>query len=61
MTVEHDLYNNIGDIDVCTDFAMLEVKLTLPIIFLGIVGFSPLGRDVTEYCSTYMQYVRIHN
>ena len=35
--------------DVCTEFVMLKVKLTLPIIFLGIVGFSPLGRDVTVY------------
>ena len=46
MAVEHDSYNNIGDIDVYTEFAMLKVKLRLPIIFIGIVGFSPLGRDV---------------
>jgi hypothetical protein len=40
--MEHDLYKNIGDIYVCTDFEILKVKV--PIIFLGTVGFS-LRRD----------------
>jgi hypothetical protein len=40
--MEHDLYKNIGDIYVCTDFKILKVKV--PIIFLGPVGFS-LRRD----------------
>ena len=38
MAIEHDLYKNMGDIDVCTEFDMFEVKV--PIIFLGTVGFS---------------------
>jgi hypothetical protein len=37
--MEHDLYENMRDIDVCTEFKMLKVKV--PIIFLGTVGFSP--------------------
>ncbi len=40
MATEHNLYENIGDIDVCTEFEMLKVKV--PIIFLGTAGFSPL-------------------
>ena len=42
MATEHDLYKNIVDIDVCIEFEMLKVKV--PIIFLGTVGFS-LPRD----------------
>ena len=38
MATEHDLYKIIGDIDVCTEFEMLQVKV--PISFLGTVGFS---------------------
>ena len=38
MTIEHDLYTNIGVINVCTKFDMFEVKV--PIIFLGTLGFS---------------------
>ena len=45
MATEHNLYKNMGDIDVCTEFEMLKVKV--PISFLGMVGFSPLGRDVS--------------
>ena len=37
--MEHDLYNNVEDIDVCTEFKMLKVKV--PVIFLGTEGFSP--------------------
>lgn len=37
--MECDLYNNVRDINVCTDFEMLKVKV--PIIFLGTEGFSP--------------------
>jgi hypothetical protein len=34
----------MGDIDMCTDFEMLKVKVS--IIFLGTGGFSLLGRAV---------------
>jgi hypothetical protein len=37
-STEHDLCKNLGDIDACTDFEMLKVKV--PIIFLGTAGFS---------------------
>jgi hypothetical protein len=40
VATKHDLYKNIGDIDVCIEFEMLKVKV--PIIFLGTVGFSLL-------------------
>jgi hypothetical protein len=39
VAMEHNLYINIGDIDVCTEFEMLKVEV--PTIFFGIVGFSP--------------------
>jgi hypothetical protein len=42
VATEHDSYKIIGDVDVCTEFEMLKVKV--PIIFLGTVGFS-LPRD----------------
>jgi hypothetical protein len=38
VATEHDLHKNMGDIDVYTEFEMLKVKV--PIIFLGTVGFS---------------------
>jgi hypothetical protein len=38
VATEHDLYKNIGGVDVCTEFEMLKVNV--PIIFLGTVGFS---------------------
>jgi hypothetical protein len=44
VVTEHDLYKNIGDIDVCTEFKMLKLKV--PIIFLGQVVSRYLGRDV---------------
>ena len=34
---EIHLYKNIGDVDVCTEFEMLKVKV--PIIFLGTSRF----------------------
>jgi hypothetical protein len=37
--MERDLYKIIGDVDVYTKFDLLKVKV--PIIFLGTVGFSP--------------------
>jgi hypothetical protein len=43
-------YNkNMGDIDVCTEFEMLKVKV--PITFLGTGGFSLLrgGRYKSKY------------
>lgn len=39
MAMEHDLYQKIRDIDVCIEFEMLRVEV--PIIFLGTVGFLP--------------------
>jgi hypothetical protein len=36
--MEHNLYKNIGVIEVCTEFDMFEIRV--PIIFLGTVGFS---------------------
>jgi hypothetical protein len=36
--MEYDLYKIIGNVDVCIEFELLEVKV--PIIFLGTVGFS---------------------
>jgi len=38
VAAEHNLCRNIGDIDVCTEFKMLKVKV--PINFLGTVDFS---------------------
>ena len=35
--MEHDLYKNIGDVDIYIEFEMLKVKVL--IIFLSIVGF----------------------
>jgi hypothetical protein len=42
VATECRLYKNIGDVDVCTEFEVIKVKV--PIIFLGTVGFS-LPRD----------------
>jgi hypothetical protein len=39
VATEHDLYKTIGNIDVCIEFELLKVKV--PIVFLGTVGFSP--------------------
>ena len=39
MATEHELYDNIGLIDVYTEFK----KLKVPINFLGTVGFSLPG------------------
>jgi hypothetical protein len=38
VATEHDLFKNMGDVDVYTEFEMLKVKV--PIIFHGTVGFS---------------------
>jgi hypothetical protein len=46
VAIEQDLCKNIGDIDACTDFEMLKVKV--PINFLGTAGFS-LRRE-GRYC-----------
>ena len=35
--MEHVLYKNIRDINMCKDFEILKVKV--PIIFLGTAGF----------------------
>ncbi len=47
MATEHDLYKNIEDFDACSEFEMLKVKV--PIIFLGTVGFS-LPREGRSFC-----------
>jgi hypothetical protein len=44
--MEHDLYKNIGYVYIYMEFEMLKVKV--PIIFLGTVGFSP--RRDGRYC-----------
>lgn len=51
MATGHDLYKNIGDIGVCTEFKMLKVKV--PVIFLGTVDFS-LPRE-GRYPGRYLQ------
>jgi hypothetical protein len=38
VATEYNLLKIIGDIEVCTDFKMLKVKV--PIIFFGTQGFS---------------------
>jgi hypothetical protein len=42
VTIEHDLYKNIRDINACIDFKMIKVKVL--IIFTYIVGF-PLRKE----------------
>lgn len=37
MSMEHDLFKNIRDINACIDFEIIEVKV--PIIFSCVVGF----------------------
>lgn len=37
MAINHDVYKEIRDIDLCTDFKVLKVKV--PFRFLGTVGF----------------------
>jgi hypothetical protein len=37
--MEHDLHKSLGDVNMCREFHMLEVKV--PIIFFGTQGFSP--------------------
>jgi hypothetical protein len=39
VATEQDLFKTIGNIGVCIEFELLKVKV--PIVFLGIVGFSP--------------------
>jgi hypothetical protein len=38
VATEHDLYKNIGDVDVCIEFNIFEVKVLS--VFLSTVGFS---------------------
>ena len=47
----------MGDIDACTDFKMLEVKV--PIIFLSTVGFSLPREGRYGIKSNLMPYVAI--
>lgn len=42
MVTVHDLYRNMGNANVCTEFRLLDVKVS--IVFLATVGFSP-SRD----------------
>lgn len=44
VAIVQDLYRIIADINMCTDFELLEVKV--PLIFLDMVGFSALRADV---------------
>jgi hypothetical protein len=39
VAIVHNLYRIIGNITMCEEFEMLNVKV--PIIFFGMVGFSP--------------------
>jgi hypothetical protein len=38
VAIEHELYKNIRNINVCTNLEIFKVKV--PIIFLGMAGFS---------------------
>lgn len=49
MATGYDLYKNIGDIGVCTEFKMLKVKV--PIFFSAQWVSRYLGRDVTAFRS----------
>ena len=46
VSCQHDLWKNMGDIDACTDFEMLIVKV--PIIFPAQWVFLYVGRDVGD-------------
>jgi hypothetical protein len=37
--MKHDLYKNLGDIDMCREFDIFKVKVY--IVFSGTVDFSP--------------------
>ena len=52
MATEHNLDKYIGDIDVCTEFEMLKVGVS--VIFLGTIDFSPFreGRNVGWPCTS---------
>ena len=52
VAIAHNLYRNIVNIDVYTEFELLEVKV--PIIFLSMAGFSPPreGRYRTSYAKS---------
>jgi hypothetical protein len=45
VAMEHNLYKNMGDIDMCTEFDMFEVKVS---VFFSVQWVSRyVGRDVT--------------
>jgi hypothetical protein len=46
--MEHNLYKNIGDVDVCTEFEMLKVKVLYLFFFSAQWVSRYLGRDVTS-------------
>ena len=56
MATEHDLCKIIEDIDVRIEFEMLKVKV--PIIFFGMVGFSP-RRDGRYKLQSYPHFIRV--
>jgi hypothetical protein len=39
VAIVYNLYRTMGDLNVCVEFELLKVKV--PIVFLGIEGFSP--------------------
>lgn len=49
--MKRDMYEEIRDIDLCIDFEVLKVKVS--IIFLGTVGFSP--RRDRRYLKAFLQ------
>jgi hypothetical protein len=56
VATEHNLYKKIGDIDLCVEFEMLKVKV--PIIFLGTVGFSPPRDGIRRQLCTSVTLMR---
>ena len=48
MATEHNLYTIMGDVNVSTEFEMLEVKV--PAFFSALWVSRHLGRDVTFDC-----------
>lgn len=44
--MEHDLYKNLGDIDMCREFDMFTVKSKYMLFFSAQWVFRYVGRDV---------------
>ena len=56
VAIAQDLYSIIVNINVCTDFELLKVKV--PLIFLGMVGFS--ARRDGRYVLEGLEEIRSH-